>query len=263
MKLFRLKNLIPAAVAAILFSGCAGTYYMQGEHYYNSAAYNLAELKLEKALSMKDFPEAKHMLADAYRHSNNAPMSEKWYAESSKLPDAKPIELLYYAQALMQNEKYDEAKEVVKKYLTATPDDKIAQLMLASFDSIADFNKSADQYLVEELSINSGSSLSATTYDNGIVFASDRNPEAKTYLWTGRPYLDIYFAEGIGEGKFDTPQLMKGEVNGKYHDGVASFSPNADTMYFTRNNYKGKKVTYSKDEEVLMKIFTSTKNESG
>lgn len=131
--------------------------------------------------------------------------------------------------------------------------------MMASCDSIGRFMKDSAKYLVEDLSINSGSSMAPIYYDNGLVFTSDRNTGAKTYDWTGKSFLELYYAKDNGEGNFSTPELLKGTVNGIYHDGPAAFSAEGSTMYFTRNNYVNHKEGKSSDDEVLLKIYSATK----
>ncbi|MBK6447350.1 MAG: hypothetical protein IPF81_19315 [Bacteroidetes bacterium] len=41
-------------------------------------------------------------------------------------------------------------------------------------------------------------------YKDGIVFVSDRTPgkgSTKTYQWTGRPFLDLYYSKDNGKGE--------------------------------------------------------------
>ena len=258
----RMKKFIPLAVAA-LFSSCAGSYYLAGERFYQDMAYNKSIPKLEKCLSMKDFPEAKKMLAEDYRATNNSKQAEKWYKDVIALPDARPSDYLYCAQAMISNGNYSDAKGILTQYLEKVPGDKVGTMLLASCDSVNHFKKDSSRYMVEDVSINSGSSMAPVFYDGGIVFSSDRNSSAKVYQWTGRNFLDLYYAKDNGEGNFAAPELLKGPVNGIYHDADATFSPDGSTMYFTRNNYTGKKVKESGDDIVLMKIYSATKDANG
>lgn len=263
MILLKIKNLIPVTVAVLLLSGCAGSYFLAGEHFYQDMAYSKAIPKLEKSISMKGFPEAKHMVADAYRQTNNSIAAEKAYKDVIALPDASAQEFFYCAQSMMKNGNYSGAKEILNLYLQKKSDDKVAQLMLASCDSVNHFMKDSAKYIVEDMSINSGSSMAPTYYDGGLVFTSDRNATAKTYNWTGKPFLDLYYAKDNGEGNFSAPELLKGTVNGIYHDGPATFSPDGHTMYFTRDNYVGKKEAKSTEDIVLLKIYSASKDENG
>ena len=83
---------------------------------------------------------------------------------------------------------------------------------------------------------------SAVKYKNGVVFTSTRGNgsifSCENSL-TGGHYSDLYFAPSNGEGSYGEPVLLEGDLNGKYHDGVATFSYDWNTMYFSRNNGKG------------------------
>lgn len=263
MTQLKIKNLIPVTLMVLMLSGCAGSYYLAGERFYQDMAYSKSIPKLEKCLSMKDFPEAKKMLAEDYRQTNNAPMAEKWYKEVIGLPDAKPSDFLYCAQAMIENGNYDDAKGILKIYLQKLPNEKTGTLLLASCDSVNHFKKDSSKYVVEDVAINTGSSMAPVFYNGGIVFSSDRNTNAKVYAWTGHNYLDLYYAKDNGEGNFASPELLKGAVNGLYHDANATFSPDGSTMYFTRNNYINKKIKQSSEDIALMKIYTSAKDENG
>lgn len=259
MKITR-SYLLWVLTAGLFLSGCAGSYYLSGTRFYDQMAYSKAIPKLEKALSMKDFPNGKHILADAYRLTNNSVQAEKWYKEAVALPDAKPEEILYYAQAMMKNGKYAEAKEMLKQYSAKVPNNAAAVTLMNSCDSVAAFKKDSSRYIVELLAINAGSSMSPVFYNNGIVFTSDRSGSKKVYEWTGRPFLKLYYSKDNGAGNLQTPELLKGPVNEIYHDGPATFSPDGHTMYFTRNAY-GKKVEKSSNQVVLLKIYQAQRND--
>lgn len=260
MKITR-SYLLWILTAGLFLSGCAGSYYLSGTRFYDQMAYSKAIPKLEKALSMKNFPDGKHKLADAYRRMNNSVEAEKWYKEVVGLPDARPEEVLYYAQSMMQNGKYAEAKEMLKQYTAKTPGNSAAVTLLNSCDSVGALKKDSANYIVELLSINSGSSMAPVYYNNGLVFTSDRTGSKKVYDWTGRPFLKLYYSKDNGNGNFQTPEMLKGPVNGIYHDGPATFSPDGHTMYFTRNSYINKKVEKSSAQVVLLKICQAQRND--
>jgi outer membrane protein OmpA-like peptidoglycan-associated protein len=77
------------------------------------------------------------------------------------------------------------------------------------------------------------------------------------YDWTGKPFLDMYFSRPDKTGGWSTPEALKGDVNGKFHDGPAAFS-NDSVMYFTRDNYMGKKEQKDNNKVVDLKIYQST-----
>lgn len=83
--------------------------------------------------------------------------------------------------------------------------------------------------------------FSPIPYSNGLMYTSSKGdrflqcpPQDK------QQYTDLYFAGKNDDGSFQEPVKLKGGVNGKYNDGVPSFTPDGNTMAFTRNNLRGK-----------------------
>ncbi|MEZ4934952.1 MAG: hypothetical protein R2788_22835, partial [Saprospiraceae bacterium] len=84
--------------------------------------------------------------------------------------------------------------------------------------------------------------FSAVPFRNGIMFTSTRSRSALfgcSNDFTKGHYSDLYFASKDAEGNFFTPQFVEGDINGKYHDGTATFTSDQTKMYFSRNNRKG------------------------
>lgn len=259
MKFFRLY---PLALLVLLMNGCAGIYYNSGVRFYNALAYEKATAKFKKALEYKDIPDAKRKMAESYRKLRNTAETEKWYKEVADMQDGTPMDRLYAAQALMGNGKYTDAKVYLKQYIDQVPTDVMAQKLFTSCDSIENWKKDSARFVVEITNLNNGSSsMSPSFYKNGIMFSSDRGGSKKKYQWNDRPFLDIYYANETSPGNFDDPKPVSG-VNGIYHEGNAIVSADGKTMYFTRNNYVKKKVKTSSTEEVVLKIYQATKNDT-
>ena len=75
----------------------------------------------------------------------------------------------------------------------------------------------------------------AAYYDRQIIFASDRNAARPIYPWTGRPYLDLYYANVNGSAITDDGEFP-GMINTDTHESNAVFSPDGKKMYFTRTS---------------------------
>ncbi|MEY3368947.1 MAG: hypothetical protein RI973_2102 [Bacteroidota bacterium] len=118
----------------------------------------------------------------------------------------------------------------------------------------------ASAYLVENLvELNSPSlDFCALPCLNGVVFTSSRGNGSVFFcqedLISGR-YSDLYFARTDKGGSFSYPELLYGDVNGRYHDGAATFPRNAETMYFSRNHSKGVKT----DSLMDLRIYSATR----
>ena len=219
----------------------------------------------QKTLSKKEFPKGRINMAESYRQMNDLAKAEEAYAKVVTLPEAEPIHKLRYAQLLMRNGKYDQAKTYLDQYLTAMPNDATVRILRASCDSIDNWKADSLQYTVQTTNLNSGqSNFSPVWYKDGVVFTTDRNAKGKTYAWTGRPFLEMYYAKGSPDKGYGAPLGLAGTVNGAYHDGPATFTPKGDTIYFTRNNYiKNNKVGKAAGtEQVNLKIYQAVKKDT-
>ncbi len=100
------------------------------------------------------------------------------------------------------------------------------------------------EYEVKNLKILNSEELdfSAVPYRNGVMFTSTRSRDMLfgcSNDFNNGHYSDLYFARKDAEGNFYPPELVEGDVNGKYHDGTASFTSDQTRMFFSRNNRKG------------------------
>ena len=258
----RNSELILLQVAIIfLLSGCASYHLKEGNRLFNGLAYSDAIEEYHKALSRKNYAEARINLAESYRLTNNIQKAEEFYNQVVQLKECLPEHKLKYAQLLMRNGKYSEAQAWLDTYLLEKPKDNSALVLRQSCDSIASLKKDSSLYQVSSSGLTQGqTNFSPRYYKDGIMFVSDRSEGKKIneqiYGWTGRPYLDMYFAKRDKDGNLGTPEAIKSAINGVYHDGPCTF--NGDSiMYFTRNNYRNKKALKGDEDIVNLKIYKS------
>jgi peptidoglycan-associated lipoprotein len=257
------KHFLGLFAIALLFSGCASYHIRQGNRLYDDFAYSMAIKEYQKGLSKKEFPNARIKLAECYRKMNDYAHAEEAYSKAVQLPTAQPVHKLHYAQILMRNGKYEQAKTYFDEYIKAVPTDEVAVKLRASCDSVVAWKADSIKYSVKTSALNSGqSNFAPVIYKDGVVFATDRNTKAKTYEWTGKPYLEMYYAKGNSKDGYSSPTGLAGDVNGIYHDGPATFTTSGDTIYFTRNNYIKRKVKESSHEEVNLKIYQAIKKDT-
>lgn len=251
--------------ALFLFSGCATYYYRQGNNMYDGLAYQMATEQYLKALSKKEMLGAREKLAACYRLSNQYTKAEEQYAkivsDSASLPEDK----FYYAQILMRQGKYEDAKKWLDLYLKQMPKDTAAIILRESCDMVNAFTTDTSMFMVEPAKFNTaGSTFAPSKFGDGIMMAAE-NPgrKNKTYAWTGRSFLDVMTTKQDASGKWEPPTALKGDVNGDWHDGPAVMAPGDTVMYFTRNNYVKRKVSKDKETDVVnLKIFRASKRDT-
>lgn len=245
-------------IFVLALTGCVNSLYKKGVKNYNKAEYAKAIGYFEKYLDKKNSADATIRLANSYRLTNDAVNAEKWYAKVVALPECQPADMFYYAKILMSLEKYDEAKKWFNNYLLKVPDDVVAKMLLASCYSINSFKADPSLYTIEEVEMpDVATAFGEVPYKNGIVFTADKLVfrNQKKYGWTGRSYLDLYFSQKDQNGKWLSPMLLKGNINGQYHEGPACFTADGKTVYFTRSDLHGKKIGKSSKGENNLKIY--------
>ncbi len=116
-------------------------------------------------------------------------------------------------------------------------------------------NKEVEIENLERLN-SKGIDFCAVPFDGGVVFTSSRNQEDGTGLknMINKNYFDLYYAKINSKGKFFEPNKLKGDINGKLHDGTATFSASGEMMFFTRNEEK-------EGGSIQLKIYTAQRVE--
>lgn len=98
--------------------------------------------------------------------------------------------------------------------------------------------------------------------ENQVVFSSSRDSSflvTRKYKWNNQPYLDLYIGDRDSlERDVEKIKKLSPSINTKYHEASASFTPDGNTVYFTRNNYK-KKLRRDEDGVNHLTLFKSVK----
>ncbi len=114
---------------------------------------------------------------------------------------------------------------------------------------------SQEFYSIERLPVSSDrfDDFSPVFYKNGIVFTSNRtrNFMISRLTMEGENFFNIYHAGKEEEEKWSSPKLLSRNLSSNYHDGPVSFSPDGNTIYFTRN------IPANDGEQARLGIFIS------
>lgn len=137
-----------------------------------------------------------------------------------------------------------------------------AVIMIAQEASQVNFeppkNKKSEYTITNMEQLNSNQlDFCAVSYQDGLVFTSTKGQggifACNEDIANGN-YSDLYFATKDLEGNYFNPTLLQGDINGKYHDGTATFTPDGLQMIFSRNNKKG----VNKLGNIDLKIYSAT-----
>ncbi len=203
-----------------------------------------------------------NMIADSYRLNGDSENAEFWYAMFVKEAQ-KDIKILYYAQALLSNNKCEEAIKWFNVYASNNREEAKKVNFIESCEELPKF-QSRNIDLINVKALNSESlDFSPVPYKDGIVFTSSRGLKKRISkhwdLWTKDNFTDLFFSKKDENGFFTAPIALKGNSNRKFHDGVATFNQGGTVMYFSRNDETGK----SEADEVNLKLYSSTITSAG
>ncbi|WP_245989079.1 OmpA family protein [Pelobium manganitolerans] len=266
------SGLIIYLVPFALFSDDLG----KANKYYEKYDYKYAIEIYERVMEKNPTLEVAEKLANCYRFTNNSIMAEKAYATVLTFPGFNPINYIYYADALKENEKFEQAKRNYLIYAERVPAQSDEAVKLANSCDAARIwldNPNTDIEVTNEAGFNTkNSDFSPIPYGKGFIFVSDREflkpitekKSPKIYGWTGNPYLKLYQAEPADSGVFNGNMkltLMPEQINDNYHAGPATLSADGNTLFFTKAGVTTVDEKPSKTKDVVFKkaIFYATK----
>jgi outer membrane protein OmpA-like peptidoglycan-associated protein len=134
-------------------------------------------------------------------------------------------------------------------------------MILTSCVSVHEKYRDTTLYSMNKIETPELTNIFGTTfYDDGIIFTADKPAFSgkKTNPWTGNSYLDLYFMEKDESGKWMSPVALQGNINGRFHEGPATFSADGNTAYFTRSAYLNNRKLDKNEKNVSnLKIYKS------
>ncbi|MCD2258460.1 OmpA family protein [Psychroserpens luteolus] len=211
----------------------------------------------------KGSPYVYSQLAESYYNVFNTQEAERWYAKALETSDS-PEMVFKYSQMLKANGKYEESNTQMAKFASMRPSDDRAIAFNKNPDYLPKILEKGKKFNIQNLGFNTQySDFGGTLQDGKLYITSARNTSRKTYSWNEEPFLDIYEMAKNEDGTYQPGALVEDEVNTKFHEGVVSFSPDGNTMYFSRESFYEKE--YEKDSITkyrysLLHLFKATKS---
>ncbi|MBR9913625.1 MAG: OmpA family protein [Algicola sp.] len=204
-------------------------------------------------------------LAESYYNVFNTVEAERYYAKALESSD-DPEMIFKYSQMLKANGKYEESNTQMAKFASMRPSDDRAIAFNKNPDYLPKILEKGKKFNIQNLGFNSKySDFGGTLQDGKLYITSARNTSRRTYGWNEEPFLDIYELTKNDDGTYQAANLVEDKVNTKFHEGVVSFSPDGNTMYFSRESFFEKefeKDSITKIRYSLLHLFKATKSGS-
>jgi peptidoglycan-associated lipoprotein len=237
----------------------ANKAYKKSE-YYNAVTLYQKAFSKEKNKSTK--AEILFKIGECYKKINNTAQSEVWFGKAVKANYADPLALLYYADALKSNGKYDDAIVQYTKYSQDNSSDPRGVEGVKSSKLAKEWKEKPGKYKVDNLvMINTkyldfSEAFGKKDYKT-LIFTSNREEAGGKSIdaWTGLKFTDLFETTVDKKGKWSTPKPLPAPVNSDVNEGAASIDRKGDDMFFTR-------CTADKGQSTQCKIFHTHKNGS-
>ncbi len=177
-----------------------------------------------------------------YRYLNDHRSAESWFRRVVRANYPETVAVLYFAESLMQNGKFDEALVQYSRYAELVPDDWRGQQGIESVAAAKALNASPTPYEVESLRVFNSREDDLTPVfgdhrSSSLIFASSRDDAMgrDPDPWTGNQHTSFFISYQDRSGSWSRPALLdEGPVNTEFNEGAASINPSATRLYFTR-----------------------------
>lgn len=224
----------------------ADAAFSAGEFFKAKDLYKSAYVKVKEKAKKA---EIVFKIAQCYKSMGESKQSEVWFKKAVRVNYPDPVALLYFADALKTNEKYDEAVIEYKKYKKLVPDDPRGKIGVESCELSAKWKEKPTRYKVENMAFfNSKQADFCPVFakkDYKIIYFTSARPGVsgeKINDATGTFFTDIFESKQDRKGKWSVPVPIPGEtVNSEVDEGAATLNRKANTIFFTRCRIEKKK----------------------
>ena len=261
---------------AILFfcllglSSLAQSGIQKANDSYEQYAY-IDAIKIYERIANKGKADADvyKKLARSYYFNAKYADAGKWYEKlfteyASESIDSE--DYYRYAETLKSMGETTKSEEYFNRYAQMTLSRR-ATLIKEQGDYMAQIRANSGRYEgLNPIEVNSESSdYGSTVYNNQLLFTTARdtgNFAKRIHTWTGDYYTTIFSADIEEDGSLSNAKRFSSGISSKFNESTPIITKDGNTMYFTRNNYDGKR-GYDRDRSTLLKIYQATKNENG
>ncbi len=206
------------------------------------SSYETASRKGAKAKKYKG--DLAYKIAESYRLTEKFKDANEWFDRAILLEyfETEPLVYFYNGEMLRVMGELEKAKKNYTLFKNLRPDDKRADVGLASCKVAVELKEDKGLYVIEsQTSLNKGGiDMSPVFGDNKtskIYFSSSRNGVTGSEIdpRSGENYMDIWMSEMDKKGHWGEPKLISGTgINTEHNEGSVCFDSRYKTMFFTR-----------------------------
>ena len=210
-----------------------------GEYYSAGEMYRSIYPRIPTKKGKKQKAEVAFKMGNSYRLIESNKRAESAYKNAIRFGYKDSMVYYYYAEVLKSNGKYKEALKQYEEFEKLSPENELALAGIASCDSALNAWKKKSRYEVEIFKkFNSKFSdfcpIFASKDGSLVYFNSTRGgKKVKTSKITGQRNNDIFYSRLNAKGEWESPELLEGEMNTEFDDGVCALSADGQEMFYT------------------------------
>ena len=240
----RLLSLSPSllfglALGGILtISGCARLHVEEGQAAFEELRYQDAIHHFGMAVQRMPSPDSYRKLAAAHALINEPAEAASAYSFLIAQPEATDDDRISYAEVLFKQQRYSEAERILNAVSQRDPGNEVAAALRQSALLAQDGSRDTSAFELEPFPTEGIlSAFAPYRFGNTLYFTGALEKPGARDPYTDLSYTDLYQVPISG----GTPTLVPG-VNGPYHDGIATLSPDGSKLFFTRSSHAPEKV---------------------
>lgn len=227
------------------------------DRYYSEQNYKDAGKIYDDILSkLPDNAVALRRSGFCHDRMGSLELAEDRFKNLSKLAACTSDDLLLYADILKKLKKYNQAVRVYKRYSELNPDENWVKPYFEDGNWTHKILRDSSRFDVLISKVNSEySDFSPTFILDEVVFSSAR-PEGKSKKNSAEDfYLNLFQSTVLRDGSLKNAVIMENAANSKYHEGTSCYDAIDKKIYFTRNNFNGRKKAKAEDGNLNLAIY--------
>lgn len=262
-----MRILLSLLVSVLLLTSCgnaklstADAQYQRGEYFAAAATYRKVYAKTSPRKERSLRGKIAFKMAECYRRINASARATGAYQNAIRYRYPDSMALFYLARSQQMQGKYKDAIKNYQLFLEKKPEDRLALNGIRGCEAASEWKKLPTRYKVKRADLfNSRRAdfapmFPGSNYDQ-LYFTSSTEKATgdKKSDITGIKNNDIFFAKKDENGVWGRPLIIEGDLNTEFDEGVVSFSPDGNTMYYT-------KARREPNSDTSVEIYTSARS---
>lgn len=237
-----------AVLAIVLLGSCgaklsvANEQFERGEYYDAQKTYRKIYNKLTKRDQRPQRGVVAYQMGLCYDKLGMSARASSAFASAIRYEYADSTAILLMAKSLHAEGKYAQAQKAYEDYLAKDPKSETAKNGLAGCRYALAQKGTPTRYIVKSSKILNSrrsdfSPMFADPEALDVIYFTTTNEKAtgtKKSEITGMKKGDIWMSKLNEKGEWQRPEAVEGELNTDLDEGIMSFSPDGNTMYYTK-----------------------------